>query len=163
MAAAFYSGSFDPPTFGHVDIIRRALRLFDRLAIGVGVHHGKTPLFTGEERKAMLAEVLTELGAGDRVSIVLFRGLAVNAAIEQGASVIVRGLRDAADFAYEAQMAGMNSKLAPGLETVFLTASPGQAHIAASFVRQIAALRGDVAPFVPPLVAARLQAKFPPP
>lgn len=162
MATAFYSGSFDPLTLGHMDVIRRALRIFDRLVVGIGVHHGKAPMFSSDERAAMLRHALAGEGIGDRADIVLFDGLAVQAAREHGAGAIVRGLRDAADFAYEMQMAGMNVTMAPDIDTVFLPASPGHGHIAATFVRQIAALGGDVTPFVPQAVSEQLKAKFPP-
>jgi len=160
--AAFYSGTFDPPTVGHLDIIERALSLFDRLVVGIGLHHGKSPMFSAEERAAMLRDALAESAGADRVDIVLFDGLAVKAARVNGASVIIRGVRDATDFAYEMQMAGMNGTMEPGISTIFFPAAPAHTHIAATFVRQIALMGGDVTPFVPPAVKARLSAKFPP-
>ncbi len=159
---AFYSGSFDPPTLGHLDIVRRAAPLFHRLVIGIGVHHGKAAMFTGDERAAMLREALDAEGLGSSVEIHLFDGLTVHAARDHGAGVILRGLRDGVDLAYEMQMAGMNATMAPGIETLFLPASPKCAPIAATFVRQIAAMGGDVSAFVPPAVLSRLKAKFPP-
>lgn len=158
----FYSGSFDPVTNGHIDIIARAARLVDRLVIGVGVHHGKTPLFSAEERVAMLQEQTPAIGqaANADISVVTFDNLTVDAARANGAYVIFRGLRDSGDFDYEMQMAGMNERMAPDIETVFLAASPEVRHIAASFVRQIAAMGGDVTPFVPPAVVQRLQQRL---
>jgi pantetheine-phosphate adenylyltransferase len=162
LPAAFYSGSFDPPTLGHLDIICRALCLFPRLVIGVGTHHGKSPLFSPAERVEMLRDALSAESLAS-AEIVTFDGLVVEAARQHGTTAIVRGIRDAADLAYEMQMAGMNGTMAPGITTLFLPALPGHAHIAATFVRQIAGMGGDVSSFVPPAVAARLAAKFPPP
>lgn len=153
----FYPGSFDPPTNGHVEIIARAVKMVDRLVVGVGAHHGKTPMFSLEERVAMLETIARDSEPG--FDIVTYDGLTVDAAQKAGASLILRGLRDAADFAYETQMAGMNAALAPQVETVFLTASPATCHIAASLVRQIADMGGDVTEFVPPSVAARIAAR----
>jgi len=151
---AFYPGTFDPVTNGHVDILAAALDLADRVVIGVGVNPGKSPLFSLPERKAMVAAMIAGLGKGtdNRVTSVEFTGLAVTAAREAGATLIIRGLRDANDFDYEMQMAGMNGAMAPDLRTVFLPASPASRHITATLVRQIAALGGDVTPFVPPAV-----------
>jgi len=159
MRCGFYPGSFDPPTVGHRDIMGRGLVLFDRLVVGVGAHPSKAPMFTDAERVAMLEAELDSLGAGDRGSVVLFHGLTVNAARENGAQAILRGLRDGADLGYEMQLFGMNKTMAPVIETVFLTASPGTAHITATLVRQIAKLGGDVSPFVSPAVFARIQDK----
>ena len=156
---AFYPGSFDPVTLGHMELIARALRLFDKVVIGVGVHHGKTPLFSADERIAMLQAEVAAFGAG-RVEVVPFDNLAVDAAIAHGAVALLRGLRDGTDFDYEMQMAGMNGTMRPDLETVFLPASPGSRHIAATFVRQIARMGGDVQPFVPPRVAELLKQKL---
>lgn len=155
----FYPGSFDPVTNGHIDIIARAARLVDRLVIAVGLHHGKQPLFTAKERVAMLKEQVAGIGATAQAEIVVttFDNLTVQAARDAGASLIVRGLRDTTDFAYEMQMAGMNRAMAPDIETVFLAASPEARHIAASLVRQIATMGGDAAPFVPAAVADRLK------
>src|SRR5579871_3729709 len=114
MRSAFYPGSFDPPTLGHRDIMRRGLLLFDRLVIGVGVHPAKNPMFAADERRAMLREELSGLGVSEgRRQVVLFSGLTVNAARENGAAFILRGLRNGGDLAYEMQLAGMNKQLAP--------------------------------------------------
>lgn len=158
----FYSGSFDPVTHGHMDIIARALTLVDELVIGVGVHHGKSGLFTPEDRIAMLEEQTQPLAEKHDIEIrvVTFAGLVVDAARAEGATVIVRGLRDGTDFDYEMQMAGMNGEMAPQIQTVFLAATPSVRHIAANLVRQIAAMGGDVSHFVAPEVAERLAAHF---
>ena len=155
----FYAGSFDPVTLGHLDLIERASRLFDRVVVGVGVHHGKEPLFTGAERVSLLRDEIARLGlAGSGAAeVVTFDNLVVDAARAHGASAILRGIRDATDFDYEMQMTGMNGALAPGLDTIFLPASGAHRHIAATFVRQIARMGGDVTAFVPPAVAARLK------
>ena len=160
---ALYPGSFDPVTLGHIDIIRRAARIADRLVVAVGVHHGKAPLFSAEERVAMLREAIpaSRDGTSAAIEVVTFSGLVVDAMREAGAGLLVRGLRDATDFDYEMRMAGMNAAMAPGIDVVFLSASPAHRHIAASLVRQIAAMGGDVSPFVPPLVAEKLKAAGP--
>jgi pantetheine-phosphate adenylyltransferase len=157
----FYSGSFDPVTFGHTDVIERACRLVDKLVIGIGVHPDKMPLFTAEERIAMLTAETQAIAkaTGTNIEIVTFANLVVDAAKTHDARVIFRGLRDGADFDYEMQMAGMNGAMAPGIETVFVAASPRVRHIAANLVRQIALMGGDVKPFVSAAVAQRLKAK----
>ncbi len=160
MYCGFYPGSFDPPTLGHRDIIRRALKMCDRLIVGIGVHPSKVPMFPAEERLIMLEEEFHSLGAGGRAEAILFRGLAVEAAREHGAQCILRGLRDTGDLNYEMHMSGMNAQLAPDIETVFVAASPGTAHITATLVRQIASLGGDVSSFVSPAVLHRIQEKF---
>lgn len=158
----FYPGSFDPVTNGHVDIIGRASRLFDRLVVGVGVHHGKAPLFSWQERVSMLRAEISELRPqhGSSIEVATFTGLTVQAAQSHGAAAIVRGLRDGTDFDYEMLMSGMNGAMAPSLETVFLASSPDVRHIASKFVRQIAAMGGDVSPFVPASVAELLKIKL---
>ena len=155
----FYSGSFDPVTKGHTDVIRRALRLVDELVIGIGVHHGKAPMFAPEDRIAMLEAEAGPMAkkAGTRLKVVTFSGLVVDAAAQAKATVIIRGLRDGTDFDYEMQMAGMNGAMAPEIETVYLGASPEVRHIAANLVRQIAAMGGDVSAFVSPAVARQLK------
>jgi pantetheine-phosphate adenylyltransferase len=160
--AAFYSGSFDPPTNGHLDVIERATHLCDRLVVGIGAHATKAGLFTTDEREAMIREAAAVVIArtGVKLDIVVFSGLAVEAAKAAGAHLIVRGLRDGTDFDYEMQMAGMNGQMAPNTPTVFLPASPQVRHITATLVRQIAAMGGDCSPFAPPNVAAALAAKF---
>ncbi len=157
---AFYAGSFDPVTLGHLDILSRALRLFDGLVVGIGVHHGKTPVFSAEVRGELLQAEIERIGGAGRTKIVTFDGLVVDAARQHGAPVLLRGLRDVSDFDYEIQMAAMNAAMASDVETVFLASSPSVRPIAASLVRQIAAMGGDVSPFVPPAVAARLAERF---
>lgn len=157
----FYSGSFDPVTFGHTDVIARACRLVDKLVIGIGVHAEKKPLFNAQERIDMLAAETGEIAkaTGTAIEIATFDNLAVDTAKAHQANVIFRGLRDGADFDYEMQMAGMNGAMAPDIETVFVAASPGVRHIAANLVRQIALMGGDVSPFVSKAVAQQLRAK----
>lgn len=161
--AAIYAGSFDPPTNGHLDVVRSACRLADRLVLAVGIHPGKTPLFTPAERLDMLREVCEPVAAeeGAVLEVVTFDKLVVSVAQETGAGLLIRGLRDGTDLDYEMQMAGMNGTLAPDIQTVFLPASPRVRPITATLVRQIASMGGDVSAFVPPVVLARLHAKFP--
>jgi pantetheine-phosphate adenylyltransferase len=159
MRCVFYPGSFDPPTFGHQDIMRRGLRLADKLVLGIGVHPSKVPMFSDVERVAMLQEELHALGARDRSEVIVFQGLTVEAACKSGAQAILRGLRDAGDFSYEMQLSGMNMALAPSIETIFLAASPEVSHITATLVRQIANLGGDVSSFVSPAVLRHIQNK----
>lgn len=158
---AFYPGSFDPVTLGHVDIIARACRLVDHLVLGVGTHDAKRPMFSPTERIAMLRGDIAPIAerSGTTIDIVTFSGLAVDAAREAGAQTIVRGLRDATDFDYEMRMAGMNGEMAPDVETVFIAAGPGVRHVASSLVRQIAQMGGDVAPFVSSAVEQCLRHK----
>jgi len=157
----FYSGSFDPVTLGHTDVIHRACRLVDRLVIGIGVHPAKKPMFGDAERLAMLAAETRpiERATGTRIEIVTFSDLAVEAARRHGASVILRGLRDGTDFDYEMQMAGMNGAMMPDIQTVFVAASPQVRNIAANLVRQIALMGGDASAFVSEAVAKRLKGK----
>lgn len=162
MRVGLYSGSFDPVTYGHVDIVRQAARLVDRLVIAIGTHHDKHPLFSAKERVKLTSQVLEPVAkqAGLELEVTTYDTLTVDAAKSAGATFIIRGLRNAGDFDYEMQMAGMNQALAPEIETVFLASSPNARHIAASLVRQIAAMGGDVSAFVPPVVAAALKKKF---
>jgi pantetheine-phosphate adenylyltransferase len=157
----FYSGSFDPVTNGHLDVIARSLRLVDTLVIGIGVHPGKTPLFSTAEKTEMIKADTAAMAkkANAKVEIVTFDGLTVDAAKAAGATAIMRGLRDGTDFDYEMQMSGMNSAMMPGIDTVFLPASPEVRHITATLVRQIAQMGGDISTFVTPAVAKRLKAK----
>jgi pantetheine-phosphate adenylyltransferase len=157
----YYSGTFDPVTLGHTDVIRRAAILVDKLVIGVGINPGKSPLFTVDERIALLQMEAAAIMKKTACEIVVetFDGLVVKAAQSVGATVIFRGLRDGTDFDYEMQMAGMNGAMAPDIQTVFVAASPNVRHIAANLVRAIATMGGDASPFVSLAVAKALKAK----
>ena len=159
---AFFPGSFDPVTNGHLDLVRQAVRLADRLVVAIGTHPGKAPLFSTDERLAMVEETCGPLArsSGCDFTCVTFADLVVTAAQREGATILIRGLRSATDFDYEMEMAGMNGAMAPGVQTVFLPASPIVRPTTATLVRQIASMGGDVAQFVPPSVAARLKQKF---
>jgi len=159
---ALFAGSFDPITNGHLDVVGKAVRLADRLVLAIGIHPGKTPLFPADERLGMLEEICGPLAraAGCELKCTTFADLVVAAAQREGASMLVRGVRDATDFDYEMQMAGMNAAMAPGVQTVFLPAAPAVRPITATLVRQIAGMGGDVSAFVPAQVAARLKKKF---
>lgn len=159
---ALYAGSFDPVTNGHIDVVRQAALLVDRLVLAIGIHPGKAPLFSAEERIMMLQESCAAVAkaAGCELACVTFDDLVVNAARREGATLLVRGLRDGTDFDYEMQMAGMNGAMAPDIQTVFLPASSLVRPITATLVRQIAGMGGDVSAFVPPAIAARLKQKF---
>lgn len=162
MRTGFYPGSFDPVTNGHSDIIRRGATLVDKLVIGIGVHHGKKPLFSVDEKTVMLEAELRNIGKhiNTKFEITTFDGLVVDAAKHHKAEFLLRGLRNSEDLAYEMQMSGMNGEMMPDVQTVFLPASPGVQHIASSLVRQIASMGGNVQPFVPGHVADMLKAKF---
>ncbi len=156
---ALYPGTFDPVTNGHLDIIGRAVKLVDRLVIGVAINTGKGPLFTLEER----VEILREQTAGIKGAEIIVRPfdtLLVHFAREVGATIIVRGLRAVADFEYEFQMTAMNQQLDRNIETVFLMADPRHQAVASRLVKEIAALGGDISAFVPPQVEAKLRAKM---
>ena len=159
---ALYAGSFDPVTNGHLDVVRHAARLADKLVLAIGVHPGKAPLFAADERLAMLEETCGPVAreAKCELSCITFSDLVVATARRTGASLLIRGLRDGTDFDFEMQMAGMNEAMAPELQTVFLPASPVVRPITATLVRQIAGMGGDVSSFVPASVAARLKKKF---
>jgi pantetheine-phosphate adenylyltransferase len=159
---ALYPGTFDPVTNGHVDVLSAALALADQVVVAIGIHPSKKPMFPLAARRQMIAAAAKALpGAEGRVRVTTFDGLVVDAARQARAGIIVRGLRDAADFDYEMQMAGMNGTMAPDIHTVFLPAAPNTRHITATLVRQIAAMGGDVTPFVPRNVAAKIARKFP--
>ena len=158
---AFYAGSFDPPTNGHLDVIRRSFAVADEIVIAIGTHPGKAPLFTADERKAMLNEVAGPIAMGKPMLVTTFDDLTVDAARRHGATVLIRGLRDGTDLDYEMQLAGMNGNLAPDIQTIFLPASPNVRPITATLVRQIASMGGDISSFVPEVVRKALQTKFP--
>ena len=157
----FYPGTFDPVTLGHTDVIRRAAALLDKLIIGIGINPNKVPMFPDAERIAMLEGEVRAIARATEtdVSVVTFSGLAVEAARKNGASIIIRGVRDGTDFDYEMQMAGMNGEMAPDIQTVYVAASPAVRHIAANLVRAIIAMGGDPSPFVSKDVLKRLKAK----
>ena len=159
---ALYAGSFDPVTNGHLDVVRHAVRLADRLVLAIGVHPGKAPLFSADERLAMLQETCGPVAreAKCELSCITFADLVVNTARKTGAAILIRGLRDGTDLDHEMQMAGMNAAMAPDILTVFLPASPLVRPITATLVRQIAGMGGDVSSFVPSSVAVRLKKKF---
>jgi pantetheine-phosphate adenylyltransferase len=159
---ALYPGSFDPVTNGHLDVVRHAVTLCDRLIISIGVHSGKKPLFSTEERLEMVRSVFGPIAqkAGCAFDCNTYDNLTVTAAQKAGATIMIRGLRDGTDLDYEMQLAGMNEIMAPDVHTVFVAASPPVRPITATLVRQIASMGGDVSAFVPPSVAKALKAKF---
>ena len=157
MLTAVYPGTFDPITRGHEDLVRRAVRLFDRVIVAVAESRNKRPFFNMEERVAMARDVLADV---PHVSVEGFSGLLIDFVAEQGAIAVLRGLRAASDFEYEFQLAGMNRNLKPDIETIFLTPSDQYMFISASMIREIAQFGGDVSPFVHPLVARRLNEKI---
>lgn len=159
---AFYAGSFDPFTNGHAEVLKGALAIADRVIVGIGIQASKQPLFTFEERAALIAAWAQEnVPDGDaRVETVSFKGLLVDVAPAHGATLLIRGLRDGTDLDYEMQMAGMNGTMAPEIHTVFLPASPSVRSITATLVRQIASMGGNIHPFVPANVASALIGKF---
>ena len=159
---AIYAGSFDPLTNGHLDVLKASMAVADTVFAAIGIHPGKAPLFSFEERVELIERsAREEFGeAARRIKVVAFDGLVIDAARKYGASTMIRGLRDGTDLDYEMQMAGMNETMAPDLQTVFLPASPSVRTITATLVRQIAGMGGDIRPFVPAPVAAALTAKF---
>lgn len=157
MITALYPGTFDPITNGHSDIVARAELLFDKVVVAVAANPGKRPAFTLDERVEMARQVLA---GHELVEVIEFNSLLVNFARECGASVILRGLRAVSDFEYEFQLAGMNRRLAPDIETVFLTPSEQFAYISSSLVREVALLGGDVSDFVHPVVVSALAGRI---
>ncbi|MBW9053602.1 pantetheine-phosphate adenylyltransferase [Rhizobium mesosinicum] len=161
MTTAFYPGSFDPITNGHVDVLVQALNVAEKVIVAIGIHPGKTALFSFDEKaeliRASLAEVLPEKSA--LIDVVSFDNLVVDAARAHGASLLIRGLRDGTDLDYEMQMAGMNRQMAPDIQTIFLPAGTASRPITATLVRQIAAMGGDVSAFVPVAVLKALKSK----
>jgi pantetheine-phosphate adenylyltransferase len=159
-----YPGTFDPITTGHMDIILRATRVVDHLIIGVAMNEGKGPLFTVDERVAMVAEEAAALNgngaAKAKIEVKSFNNLLMHFAVENGASVIIRGLRAVSDFEYEFQMAGMNATLNPDVETLFLMSAGEQQFVSSRLVKEIGRLGGDISRFVSPRVATHMQARF---
>lgn len=161
MRIGIYPGTFDPITFGHTDIIRRALHVVDKLVIGVALDSAKEPLFDVERRAELVQQEIDKFGDdAKRIAVKHFSGLLVNFAREEKASLLIRGLRAVSDFEYEFQMASVNNKIAPEIETVFLTASDATHFISSRFVKQIARLGGAVDKFVSPDVAEALKQEF---
>jgi len=154
---AVYPGVFDPPTLGHLDIIRRGLAVFDRLVVAVAVNPGKQPLWSAAERQAMLREATADL---DRVSVDTYEGLTVDFVKACGARAILRGIRTTSDYDWESHLAGTN-RAASGIETVFVMADGRYAYITSSLVKEVARLGGDVSAMVPPVVLEALKKRFP--
>ena len=159
---ALYPGSFDPVTNGHLDVVRHAVPLCDKLVVAIGVHPGKKPLFSTEERLEMVRAALEPIArkSGCAFDCTTYDNLTVTAAQKVGATIMIRGLRDGTDMDYEMQLAGMNETMVPEVHTVFVPASPAVRPITATLVRQIAGMGGDVSAFVPPAVAKSLKTKF---
>jgi pantetheine-phosphate adenylyltransferase len=159
---AIYPGSFDPVTNGHLDVVRHAVHLCDKLVVSIGIHPGKKPLFSTDERLAMVREVFEPVAksAGCQFDCSTYDNLTVTAAKAVGATIMIRGLRDGTDLDYEMQIAGMNETMAPDIHTVFTPASVAVRPITATLIRQIAGMGGDVTPFVPVSVAKSLKAKL---
>ena len=157
MATALCPGSYDPPTNGHIDVIERASRYFEKVVVAVIANPSKQPLFTLEQRSDMLRDALTHV---DNVEITSFDGLLVDFAKDRDLGVVVKGLRAISDFEYELQMAQMNSNLSPGLDTMFMTAKPEWAFLSSSLVKEVARYGGAIEGLVPPGVAKALQGAF---
>jgi pantetheine-phosphate adenylyltransferase len=157
MVNAVYPGTFDPITFGHIDLLTRATKIFDHVTLAVASNTGKQPLFNKQERVALAKDVLSDL---PNVSVVGFDNLLVDFTIENNSSVILRGLRAVSDFEYEFQLAGMNRNLAPDIETIFLTTAERYAYLSSSLVKEVARLGGNITNFVPEQVIAEINKKL---
>src|SRR5262245_36502589 len=161
MRRAIYPGSFDPVTNGHLDIIERGCKLFDEIIVSILVNPEKTPFFTLEERREMLNEVLQEISHGGcKVRVDSFRGLLVNYAVAQQANAIVRGIRAISDYEYELQMALMNRRLEPAIETVFMMPAETYSYVSSRLVKEVFQLGGTITGLVPPLVETRMKEKL---
>jgi pantetheine-phosphate adenylyltransferase len=161
MRRAIYPGSFDPVTNGHLDIIERGCKLFDEIIIGILVNPAKEPFFSVDERRAMLGEVVQEINRGRcEVRIDSFSGLLVNYAVAQQANVIVRGIRAISDYEYELQMALMNRRLEPEIETVFMMPAENYSYVSSRLIKEVAQLGGSVTGLVPPLVEKRMKERL---
>ena len=154
---AYYPGSFDPITNGHLDVLKQACSLADEIIIGIGVHPGKVPMFSFDERVSLISDAVSGFDA--KITVRSFDNLVVDAARDAGASILIRGVRDGTDLDYEMQMSGMNGTIAPDVTTVFMPASPQVRHITATLVRQISKMGGDVSQFVPKNVLEALSKK----
>lgn len=162
MTTAFYPGSFDPMTNGHLDVLVQALNVASHVVVGIGIHPGKAPMFSFDERAKLISESLADtlpLRKAD-VSVIAFDGLAVDAARQNSANLLVRGLRDGSDLDYEMQLAGMNRQLAQDVQTIFIPAGTASRPITATLVRQIATMGGDVSAFVPAPILRALNARL---
>lgn len=157
MKSAIYPGSFDPVTFGHIDVIKRASKIFDNLTVAVLNNTGKTPLFSVDERVKILNDVLQDI---PNVKVESFEGLLIDYAKQSGANAIIRGIRAVTDFEYELQMAQTNRELCGEVDTVFLTTALEYAYLSSSTVKEVASFGGDISKFVPELVAKRTYAKY---
>ncbi|MGY6533139.1 pantetheine-phosphate adenylyltransferase [Glycocaulis sp.] len=157
---ALYPGTFDPLTNGHIDIVRRAVKLYDKLVIGIARNEDKRPLFSLDERVEMALDLTREYTGETVIEVRPFSGLLMHFAEEVGAGSIIRGLRAVSDFEYEFQMVGMNQRLNPDIETVFLMADPRHQAIASRLVKEIARLGGDITAFVPPTIKTRVLERF---
>ncbi|AZU03997.1 phosphopantetheine adenylyltransferase [Glycocaulis alkaliphilus] len=157
---ALYPGTFDPLTNGHIDIVRRAVKLYDKLVIGIARNEDKRPLFSLDERVEMALDLTREYTGETVIEVRPFSGLLMHFAEEVGAGAIIRGLRAVSDFEYEFQMVGMNQRLNPDIETVFLMADPRHQAIASRLVKEIARLGGDITAFVPPTIKTRVLERF---
>ncbi|WP_297813292.1 pantetheine-phosphate adenylyltransferase [uncultured Methylophaga sp.] len=160
MTTAIYPGTFDPITYGHIDLVQRAAPLFDKVIVAIAINPGKQPVFSLEERVALAKETLQGL---DNIEVRGFEGLLVNEAINMGANVIIRGLRAVSDFEYELQLATMNRRMQSKVETLFLTPAENLSFVSSSLVKEIAVLGGDVSEFVAPCVQTALKATLPAP
>ena len=157
MKRAIYPGTFDPVTYGHIDVIRRSAKIVDELVIGVLVNNQKTPLFSPEERVEMIESVVKDI---PNVRVVAFNGLLIDFAEEQNANFVIRGLRAVTDFDYELQMAQTNRIIDPDIDTIFLTTSLEYAYLSSSTVREVASFNGDISKFVPEHIAELVKKKF---
>ncbi len=160
MKIAIYPGTFDPITFGHLDIIKRAAKIFDHIIVAPAIDNYKNPLFSTDERVLLIKEELKNHQFDSEISVEKFEGLLINFAAKKNAATIIRGLRAVSDFEYEFQMFGMNAKLNPEIQTIFLPASENNHFIASKLVKEVARLGGDISKFVSPYIAQKLAEKI---